>query len=414
MKAKLPFTKEQAQKWRETYPTPFYIYDEAEIISRVKNLQKAFSWNRGFKEYFAVKATPTPAVLRLLASSGCGADCASVQELELAKRCGLPMIFTSNETQGFEYEYARRCSAIINLDDITQIDILEKSACIPDTVCCRYNAGKLEFPNQFIGNCTDSKFGMMREQILESFRILKDKGVRHFGLHSMQASCCLDETYYPALARELFDLVLEIRKTLGIEIEFLDFAGGIGIPYKPGEKEVDILKIGEGVREAYESILTPCGLSPAIFTELGRYITGPCGYLISSVVGYKHIYKEYVGLDASACDHMRPAMYGAYHHITVLGREESPALTKVDVVGPLCENNDKFAVDRYLPETETGDIMVIHDSGAHSHSMGYNYNSRLRCAEFMLKTDGSLQMIRRAETMADYFAVFDIDNEFAG
>ena len=411
MKTTLPFTKEQALNWRRNCPTPFYVYDEKEIISRTKALQQAFSWNEGFTEYFAVKAAPTPAILRLLASLGCGADCASAAELELAKRSGMKMIFTSNETRGFEYEYARSCGAIINLDDITQIENLEKSAGIPDTVCLRYNAGKMHFANEFIGDSYDAKFGMTHDQIIEGIRLLKEKGTVHFGLHSMQASCCLDESYYGALAEELFSLALEIKEKYSIKVEFIDLAGGIGIPYRPGEKEADIGRIGESVRKVYEKMLIGEGLCPAVFTELGRYITGPAGYLVSSVVGCKHTYKEFVGLDASACDHMRPAMYGAYHHINILGKEDMPK-KKVDVCGPLCENNDKFAVDRLLPETEAGDIAVIQDSGAHCRSMGYNYNSRLRCAEFMLKEDGSLKMIRRAETMADYFATLDIDELF--
>lgn len=412
MKTKLPFTYEQVMNWRESYPTPFYVYDKKEITERVLSLKKAFSWNPGFKEYFAVKATPTPAILRLLSSLGAGADCASVQELEMAERSGMDMILTSNETQGYEYEYAVKCGAIINLDDITQIGILEDSAGIPDTVCCRYNAGKMNFSNRFIGDSRDSKFGMTREQLLMAFETLAEKGVKHFGIHSMQASCCLDEDYYPSLAEELFRLVVEIRDTLGITAEFIDLAGGIGIPYRPEEKEVDIFRIGDGVRAAYEAVLTPENISLSIFTELGRYITGPCGYLLSSVVGHKHTYKEYVGLDASACDLMRPAIYGAYHHVTVLGKEDQEPSVTADVVGPLCENNDKFAVDRSLPETAIGDMVVIQDSGAHGRSMGYNYNSRLRCAEFMLNEDGSLKMIRRAETMDDYFATFDIDKEF--
>lgn len=410
----VPFSKEQAIAWKEAYGTPFYVYDEASIKQRVKNLEKAFAWNKGYKEYFAVKATPTPAILRLLGSLGCGVDCASVQEVELAKRCRLPLIFTSNETQAYEYRYAADCGAIINLDDITQIDTMEFAIGIPETVCLRYNAGKLNFHNKFMGDTYQSKFGMTREQILKAAEILSLKGVKHFGLHSMEASCCLDENYYSILARELFNLAVEISKRYHVNISFIDFAGGIGIPYKPGEAEVNISKIGESVRKVYEEVLIPAGLSPALFTELGRYITGPCGYLVASVVGHKHSYKEYVGLDASACDHMRPGMYGAYHNIVVLGKENEPKNRVVDVVGPLCENNDKFAIDRPLPEIEIGDLVVICDSGAHCRSMGYNYNSRLRCGEFMLKEDGSLKMIRRRETMADLFATLDVDKEFVG
>ena len=411
----LPFTLSQAQNWRETYPTPFYIYDEAGIRRCVQELYQAFSWNPGFCEYFAVKATPTPGILRLLAELGCGADCASVPELMMAERSGMTkhhVILSSNETLPQEYRAAAAIGAIINLDDLTQIDHMERAIGIPDAVCCRYNPGKFQISNDIMGHLYDSKFGMTKQQLLDAYAILREKGVRHFGLHCMAASCSLENEYYPALARELFRLVCEIRDTVGVTIEFVDLSGGIGIPYRPEETAVDILAVGEGVRQAYEEILMPAGISLRLCTEMGRYITGPYGHLVTTVVGKKHIYKEYVGVDATACDLMRPAMYGAYHPVTVLGKENAPAEQTVDVVGSLCENNDKFAVDYPLPAVEEGDMLVISCAGAHGHAMGYNYNGKLRCAELLLKEDGSVQCVRRAETYADYLATLDVDETF--
>lgn len=411
----LPFTLSQAQTWRETYPTPFYIYDEAGIRRCVQELYRAFSWNPGFCEYFAVKATPTPAILRLLAELGCGADCASVPELMMAERSGMTghrIILSSNETLPQEYRAAAAVGAIINLDDLTQIGHMERAIGIPDTVCCRYNPGKFQITNDIMGHLYDSKFGMTKQQLLQAYAILKEKGVQHFGLHCMAASCSLENGYYPALARELFWLVREIRDTVGVTIEFVDLSGGVGIPYRPEETAVDILAVGEGVRQAYEEILTPAGILLRLCTEMGRYMTGPYGHLVTTVVGKKHIYKEYVGVDATACDLMRPAMYGAYHPVTVLGKENAPAEQTVDVVGSLCENNDKFAVDRPLPTVEEGDMLVISCAGAHGHAMGYNYNGKLRCAELLLREDGSVQCIRRAETYADYLATLDVDETF--
>ncbi len=413
----LPFTLDQARAWREQIPTPFYLYDEAGIRKCVTDLYRAFAWNPGFREYFAVKATPTPAILRLLASLGCGTDCASAPEILMSTRCGISggrIMFSSNETTAAEYATAVAAGAIVNLDDITQIDHLERACGIPKTVCCRYNPGRFQITNDIMGHLYDTKFGMTRHQLFEALRILRDKGAEHFGVHAMLASCSLVNEYYPNLARELFRLALEIRQELGITLEFVDLSGGIGIPYRPEEKAVDIFAIGEGVRRVYDELLTPNGISLSLFTEMGRYITGPYGYLLTSAIGEKHIYKDYVGVDASASDLMRPAMYGAYHHITVLGKEKAPAKNVVDVVGSLCENNDKFAVDRPLPAVEEGDILVIQDAGAHGHSMGYNYNGRLRCAELMLRSDGGIQMIRRAETVEDYFATLDVDAEFSG
>lgn len=411
-----PFTAAQAKAWRETIPTPFYVYDEAGIRACATDLYKAFSWNKGFKEYFAVKATPTPAILRLLASLGCGVDCASLTELMLSEKCGIVgrnIMFSSNETRPEEYREAVRLGAIVNLDDLTQIENL-RAACgaLPDTVCCRYNPGKFQITNDIIGHLADTKFGMPEEQLIEAFRILRDGGVRHFGIHAMLASCSLEATYYPKLARELFSLALRVREQTGVAVEFIDLSGGIGIPYRPSEQAVDIFAVGAGVKEAYDEILLQNGMEVSIFTELGRYMTGPYGYLLTSVIGKKHTYKEYVGVDATACDLMRPAMYGAYHPITVLGREDEEKTLVCDVVGSLCENNDKFAVDRPLPPTELGDMLAIGAAGAHGRSMGYNYNGKLRCAEFLLKSDGSLAKIRRAETPEDYFATLDIDPAF--
>ena len=418
MQKTIPFTLQQAQSWRSRFGTPFYVYDEQGITRTVKALQEAFSWNKGFTECFAVKATPTPAILRLLRSLGCGTDCASLSELVLSSASGISgrhIMFTSNETSDEAYRKAVEVGAIVNLDDITQIDVLEKAAGIPDFVCLRYNPGKFEISGKsatsaIMGNQSDSKYGMTREQLFKAYSILKEKGVSHFGLHCMAASCSLDSAYYPTLAEMMFNIVLEVRDKLGICIELTDFGGGIGIPYRPEQEPLDIGAIGKAVHEVYDRLIAANGMQLAIYTELGRYITGPHGYLVTSVRGFKHIYKEYVGVDATACDLIRPAMYGAYHHITVLGKEGNTK--KVDVCGSLCENNDKFAVDRMLPETETGDIIVIHDAGAHGRSMGYNYNGFLRCGELLL-SDGEVKLIRRSECLDDLFATFDVDGEFS-
>ncbi len=410
----VPFTKAQVKAWNEE--TPYYVYDKAGIVSCVKGIYDAFSWNKGFKEYFAVKACPNPSILRLLKSLNCGADCASVTELMLAERSGITsqdIIFSSNETSEEEYKAAFDRGAIINLDDISHIEFLENclGGKMPETICCRYNPGKFGIANDIMGHLYDSKFGMTHEQLLDAYKILASKGVKHFGLHAMLASCSLENDYYPTLARNLFSLVLEIKEKTGVTISFVDMSGGIGIPYYPEEKAVDMAHIGKEVKKVYDEILASRGIEVSLFTEMGRYITGPYGYLVTSVLHHKHIYKDYVGVDATACNLMRPAMYGAYHHITVLGKENDLANTVVDVVGSLCENNDKFAVDRALPETQRGDILVIHDAGAHGYSMGYNYNGKLKCAEFLLD-DGKLTKIRRAETVQDYFATLDIDEAF--
>ena len=415
MEKKVPFTLKQAQAWRERFSTPFYVYDESSIRKTVADVQKAFSWNKGYCECFAVKATPTPAIIRLLASLGCGTDCASVSELTISKACGLSgrkIMLTSNETSDEAYRLAVETGAVINLDDITQIDVLEKAASIPDTICLRYNPGSFSFTSGIMGSQQDSKFGLTKDQIFEAYTILKNKGVKHFGLHCMAASCCLDESYYELLADLLFNLVVEIKEKLGISIEIVDFGGGVGIPYKPDQKPVDIIAVGQKVREKYESILTPNKIDVAIYTEMARFITGPSGYLVSSVRGMKHIYKDYIGLDATACDLMRPAMYGAYHHITVLGKENAPSTKVYDVVGGLCENNDKFAIDRKLPDVDYGDILVIHDAGAHGRSMGYNYNGMLRCGELLMDEKGNVRLIRRSESLDDLFATFDVDSDF--
>lgn len=412
----VPFTLENAKTWTKEFPTPFYIYDEAGIRKCVTDLYKAFSWNKGFKEYFAVKALPNPSIIRLLKELGCGTDCASTTEIILATKCGISghnIMFSSNETTESEYRSALDAGAIINLDDITHIEFLENMGPLPDTFCCRYNPGKFNITNDIMGHLFDSKFGMTLPQLKEAFSILKSKGVKHFGIHAMLASCSLNEEYYPRLASELFSLVLDIKKELDITVEFIDLSGGIGIPYLPEEQEVNIFNIGNGVKKVYEEIIAANGLELSIFTEMGRYITGPYGYLVTNAIHYKHIYKEYIGVNASCCDLMRPAMYGAYHHITVLGKENEAPVGRFDVVGSLCENNDKFAVDRPLPNVELGDYLVIHDAGAHGHSMGYNYNGKLRCAELMMHPDKTVTQIRRAETANDYFVTLDIDPAFS-
>ncbi len=411
---KLPFDYAAANEWRKTYPTPFYVYDFDGIKQRVSDVNAAFAWNKGYKEYFAVKATPTPAVLRLLASLGCGADCASVPEITLATRSGITgqsIMFTSNETRPCEYAAAEKAGAIINLDDITQINNLYNSlGHLPDTVCCRYN-GTLDFANAFIGNSRESKFGMTEEQLFDALQILGKKGVRHLGIHAMLASCTLEPNYYPELAAVLFDIAVRLRTQKGIEIEFIDLAGGIGIPYKPDETGVDIFKIGSQTEQVYKKFFFMYGMKPRLCTEMGRFITGEYGYLVTTVVGQKHVNREYVGVDASACDLMRPAMYGAYHGVTVLSPYKRLHGITCDVVGPLCENNDKFARQIDLPEPLIGDMIVIHDAGAHGRSMGYNYNGRLRPAELMLQ-GGEVKLIRRAETEDDLFATLDVDELF--
>ena len=413
---KKPFvTLEQLRSIQKDYPTPFHIYDEAGIRRTARNVNKAFSWNPGFKEYFAVKATPTPRILKILHEEGCGCDCSSLTELMMSAKCGIAgndIMFSSNETPAEEFVLANKLGAIINLDDFTHIDFLEKTlGFIPEKISCRYNPGGVyqlgesKEGFQVMDNPGDAKYGMTKEQLFEAFRVLKAKGAKEFGIHAFLASNTISNDYYPALAAELFELAVELKEATGCHITFINLSGGVGVDYRPEQPANDIFAIGEGVHRAYESILTPAGMDDvAICTEMGRYMLASNGHLVTEVIHEKHTYKEYKGVDACAANLMRPAIYGAYHHITVMGKEDQPSDQKYDVVGSLCENCDKFAVDRLLPEIEIGDLLVIHDTGAHGFSMGYNYNGRLRSAELLLKEDGSVELMRRAETPEDYFA----------
>ncbi len=415
---KTPFvTKEQIEEIVKTYPTPFHIYDEKGILENAKRLYDAFSWNKGFKEYFAVKATPNPFIVKLLASVGCGCDCSSYTELMLSEACGIVgenIMFSSNATPPEDFVYAKKLGAIINLDDFTHIDFLDRLTGLPEKISCRYNPGKFAISNSIMDAPADAKYGFTPEQLYEGFRILRDRGVKEFGIHAFLSSNTTTEEYYPTLARELFTLARDLSQKLGIKIDFINLSGGIGVPYLPDQPENDIMRIGEGVHKVYDEIFAPVGMTDVkIFTELGRYMLAPYGALIAQAIHEKHTYKEYIGLDACACNLMRPAMYGAYHHITVLGKENAPLTETYDVTGSLCENNDKFAIDRKLPKIDLGDYLCIHDAGAHGHSMGYNYNGKLRSAELMLHADGSVSMIRRAETPADYFATLDFSGLFS-
>lgn len=418
MSEKIPFvTKEQLEDIASRYATPFYLYDEKGIRETARRVNKAFSWNKGFKEYFAVKATPTPGILKILHEEGCGADCSSYTEILMADAVGFKgdeIMFSSNDTPAEDFQLARKLNATINLDDITHIDFLERVADIPDTVCCRYNpGGHFAIANNIMDNPGDAKYGMTREQLTEAYKRLMAKGVKHFGLHAFLASNTVTNDYYPELARILFKVAVELKEETGASIEFINLSGGVGIAYRPGQMQNDIMEIGEGVRRAYEEVLVPAGMGNVrLYTEMGRYMLAPYGALVSRVIHQKHIYKEYIGLDACAANLMRPAIYGAYHHITVMGKENAPCDHKYDVTGGLCENNDKFAIDRMLPEINIGDLVFIHDAGAHGFAMGYNYNGKLRSAELLLKEDGSVEMIRRAETPADYFATFDFTGLF--
>lgn len=410
-------TKEQIAEVTKKYPTPFHIYDEKGIRENARNMRKAFSWNKGFKEYFAVKATPNPFLMQILKEEGCGFDCSSLTELMMSEAVGSTgseIMFSSNATPPAEFVKARELNAIINLDDFTHIEFLEKVAGLPKRICCRYNPGGVyEVSNGIMDNPGDAKYGMTKEQMIEGYKILMSKGVEEFGIHSFLCSNTVTNDYYPMLARTLFELAVELKEKTGANITFINLSGGVGIPYRPEQKANDIFVIGEGVRKAYEEILVPAGLgNVAIFTELGRFMLAPYGQLVATAVHEKHIYKEYIGLDACAVNLMRPAMYGAYHHITIPGKEDLPCDHKYDVTGSLCENNDKFAIDRMLPKIDIGDYVVIHDTGAHGFSMGYNYNGKLRSAELLLQENGEVKMIRRAETPADYFATFDFTNFF--
>ena len=408
----LPFTKDQLETIVSKYPTPFHIYDESGIRANVKRLQESFSWNEGFREYFAVKALPNPIIMKLLHESGCGMDCSSLTELMLSRAVGITghdIMFSSNDTPANEFQLASEMGVLINLDDITHIDFLAKNGGIPKTVCLRFNpGGEFLLGNTIMGNPGEAKYGMTRDQLSEAVKKLLALGAEEFGLHAFLVSNTTDDDYYPALAKKLFKTVVELHEETGANVTFVNLSGGIGIPYRPYEKETDIRYIGEEVKHQYERIVTPSGLKIRIFTELGRYITGPFGYLVTRAIHKKETHKKYVGVDACACNLMRPAMYGAYHHITVMGKENDPLTNVYDVVGSLCENNDKFAIDRPLPKTEPGDLLVIHDTGALGFSMGYNYNGKLRSAELLLKPDGSAELIRRAETPEDYFSTLDI------
>lgn len=413
MKKEAFVTKEQIEEIVKTYPTPFHIYDEKGIRENVKALKEAFSWNKGFKEYFAVKATPNPFLINILREYGCGCDCSSLTELMLSDAMGVSgedIMFSSNDTPAEDFSYAAKLGATINLDDITHIAFLEKTVGrLPETLSCRYNPGGVfKISTDIMDNPGEAKYGFTTEQLFEGFRILKEKGVKNFGIHSFLASNTVTNEYYPTLAKTLFETAVKLKEEVGVSVKFINLSGGIGIPYRPDQEPNDIRAIGEGVRKVYEEVLVPAGLGDvAIYTELGRFMMGPYGHLVVQAIHEKHTHKEYIGVDACAVNLMRPAMYGAYHHITVLGKEDRPCDCKYDVTGSLCENNDKFAVDRMLPKIEIGDYIVIHDTGAHGFAMGYNYNGKLKSAELLLKEDGSVQLIRRAETPKDYFATFD-------
>ena len=410
-------TKEIVDRIAAQYPTPFYLYDEKGIRENARKLKQAFAWNKGYREYFAVKATPNPFILKILQEEGCGVDCSSLTELMMSEACGFSgsdIMFSSNVTPAEDFKLAKKLGAYINLDDITHIDFLEQVAGLPETIFCRYNpGGHFEIETHVMDNPGEAKYGFTTQQLIDGFKILMQKGVKHFGLHAFLASNTVTNAYYPKLARVLFETAVMLKKETGADIRFVNLSGGVGIPYRPEQEPNDILAIGEGVRQAFEEIMVPAGLGDvAIFTELGRFMLGPYGNLITKAVHEKHIYKEYIGVDACAANLMRPAIYGAYHHITVLGKENAPCDHKYDVTGGLCENNDKFAVDRMLPKIDMGDYLAIHDAGAHGFSMGYNYNGKLRSAEILLCEDGSFKLIRRAETPADYFATFDFTGLF--
>ena len=407
---KIPFiSRDQLENIVSKYETPFHLYDEKGIRENARKLKEAFSWNPGYKEYFAVKATPNPTILKILKEEGFGVDCASHTELLLAEKVGFSgkdIMFSSNVTPAKDFQLAKKLNAYINLDDISHIDYLEEVAGIPETISCRYNpGGDFVVNNTIMDTPQEAKYGFTREQLIQGFIQLKEKGVREFGIHAFLASNTVANEYYPKLARILFQTAVELRNETGVHIAFINLSGGVGIPYHPDQEATDIMKVGQGVKEAYDEILVPQGMGDlAIFTELGRFVLGPYGCLVSKVLHMKHIHKDYVGLDACAADLMRPAMYGAYHHITVMGKENLPHEYMYDVTGGLCENNDKFAKDRYLPAVEKGDLVVIHDTGAHGYAMGYNYNGKLRSKEILWREDETPQLIRREERPEDYFA----------
>lgn len=413
---KKPFvTLEQVKEITRQYPTPFHLYDEKGIRENARKLKEAFAWNKGFREYFAVKATPNPHLMQILKEEGCGMDCSSYTELYLAGKVGFrgeDIMFSSNVTPEEDYKLASDMDVIINFDDITHLPFYEKIAPFKETMSCRYNpGGNFAIHNQIMDTPNESKYGMTKDQMKDAFRYMKEKGVKHFGIHAFLASNTITEEYYPKLAKILFKLAVEIKRELDIHIAFVNLSGGIGIPYKPEDKWNDIMVIGEGVRKAYEEILVPEGMDDlAIYTELGRFMLAPYGCLVTKAIHEKHIYREYIGVDACAANLMRPAVYGSYHHITVLGKEEQPRTHVYDVTGGLCENCDKFAIQRSLPQIDIGDYLVIHDTGAHGFSMGYNYNGKLRSAELLLQENAEVKLIRRAETKEDYFATLDLEN----
>ncbi|MCI1965157.1 MAG: diaminopimelate decarboxylase [Oscillospiraceae bacterium] len=410
---KKPFvTLDKLKEIEKKIPTPFYLYDEKGIRENARKIKQAFSWNPGYREYFAVKATPNPYLLQLLKQEGCGADCSSLTELMLSDAVGLKnreIMFSSNDTPDDDFRLAAKLGATINLDDFTHIDVLNRLAGIPETISCRYNPGGVfKASNAIMDNPGESKYGFTREQMTEGFKKLQKLGAKNFGIHAFLASNTTGNEYYPALAKVLFQLAVDLHRETGAHISFINLSGGVGVAYRPDQTPPDILKIGRQVKKVYEEVLVPAGMGDvAIYTEMGRFLLGPYGILVAKAIRVKHIYKEYIGLDACAANLMRPAMYGAYHHITVMGKESAPCDHKYDITGGLCENNDKFAIDRMLPKIDIGDLLVLHDAGAHGHSMGYNYNGKLRSAEVLLHEDGSFDQIRRAETPADYFATLD-------
>lgn len=413
MKKTAFLTLEKAREITAQIPTPFHLYDEAGIRANARALKKAFAWNKGFKEFFAVKATPNPYILKVLHEEGCGCDCATYTELLLAEAVGITghdVMFSSNVTPRKDMEKARELGAYINLDDATYVDFLAGLGPVPETVCLRYNpGGSFSLGNTIMDMPRDAKYGMTEDQMAGAINRLQKLGTKHFGIHAFLASNTTTNEYYPELASQLFRLAVRLRNATGADFTFINLSGGIGVDYRPEQPSCNIQAIGDGVRSRFEQIMTPAGLGDvAIYTELGRFMLAPFGHLVSTVLHQKHIYREYIGLDACAADLMRPAMYGAYHHITVLGKEDAILDHVYDVVGGLCENNDKFAIERSLPQIDVGDIVVIHDTGAHGFSMGYNYNGKLRSAEVLLKENGSFQLIRRAETPMDYFATLDI------
>lgn len=414
MEKKTFVTLGQLKEIDKNYKTPYHLYDEKGIRENALRLMDAFSWNKGFKEYFAVKATPNPYILKILQECGCGVDCSSLTELMMSEKLGFrgdDIMFSSNDTPVEEFELARQLDAQINLDDITHIDFLDKICGIPETICCRFNPGGVfKISTSIMDNPGDAKYGFTKPQIIEGYKRLKEMGAKRFGIHSFLASNTVSNEYYPTLAKILFETVVEIKEKTGVEISFVNLSGGVGIPYTPDQEPNDIYKIAEGVKKAYEEILVPAGMDVAIYTELGRYMLGPYGCLVTKAIHEKHTHKEYIGVDACAVNLMRPAMYGAYHYITVMGKENEPCDHKYDITGSLCENNDKFAIDRMLPEINIGDYLVIHDTGAHGFAMGYNYNGKLKSAELLLREDGIVEMIRRAETPEDYFATFDFSD----